>query len=146
MDIHSWPTYLNFFLSKLFFWKKYGSEIPYLPMIWTYVQIFVGFFWISLLRKVNVFFNKDDYGIISSGQVLSSMTSLLPSYLRSFKRLPLCLWPMMTFIWWHGMFPGEMYTNFTLWHIQHPYKISAPRWSGSSLFEFWKLESHKLTN
>ena len=31
------------FLSKLFFWKKYGSEIPYLPTIWTHVQSFVVF-------------------------------------------------------------------------------------------------------
>ena len=29
---------------QIFFLKKYGSEIPYLPMIWTYVQIFVVFF------------------------------------------------------------------------------------------------------
>ena len=43
MDIHSWPTYLKFFV-QTFFWKKYGSEIPYLPTIWTYVQIFVVFF------------------------------------------------------------------------------------------------------
>ena len=32
------------FVVQTFFWKKYGSEIPYLPMIWTYVQIFVVFF------------------------------------------------------------------------------------------------------
>ena len=36
------------FLSKLFFLKNYGSEIPYLPMIWTYVQIFVVFLFGSL--------------------------------------------------------------------------------------------------
>ena len=42
----------NFFV-QTFFWKKYGSEIPYLPMIWTYVQIFVVFFfWISLLSSL----------------------------------------------------------------------------------------------
>ena len=31
-------------MSKLFFWKKYGSEIPYLPTIWTYFQNFLVFF------------------------------------------------------------------------------------------------------
>ena len=34
---------------QTFFLKKYGSEIPYLPKIWTYVQIFVVFFRISFL-------------------------------------------------------------------------------------------------
>ena len=29
---------------KIFVWKKYGSEIPYLPTVWTYVQAFVVFF------------------------------------------------------------------------------------------------------
>ena len=39
---HPYLTYLpRNFLSKLFFLKKYGSEIPYLPTIWTYVQNFV---------------------------------------------------------------------------------------------------------
>ena len=32
------------FFSKLFFLKKYDSEIPYLPKIWTFVQNFVIFF------------------------------------------------------------------------------------------------------
>ena len=42
---HPYLTYLpQNFLSKLFFWKKYGSEISYLPMIWTNVQIFVVFY------------------------------------------------------------------------------------------------------
>ena len=40
------PTYLKIFCPN-FFWKKYGSEIPYLPMIWTYVKIFVSFFYLS---------------------------------------------------------------------------------------------------
>ena len=31
-------------LSKLILWKNYGSEMPYLPTIWTYVQNFVVFF------------------------------------------------------------------------------------------------------
>ena len=31
-------------MSKLFFQKKYGSEIPYLPAVWTHVQTFVVFF------------------------------------------------------------------------------------------------------
>ena len=38
-------------MSKLFFQKKYGLEIPYLPTIWTYVQNFLFFqyriFWIT---------------------------------------------------------------------------------------------------
>ena len=37
------PTLPQKILSKLFFWKKYGSKIPYLPMVWTYVQTFVVF-------------------------------------------------------------------------------------------------------
>ena len=45
------PTLPQQILSKLFFLKKYGSIIPYLPMVWTYVQSFVVFFiWDSLLR------------------------------------------------------------------------------------------------
>ena len=36
------PT-LNIYL-QTFFWKKYGSEIPYLPTIWTYFQNFLVFF------------------------------------------------------------------------------------------------------
>ena len=41
---HAYLTYLpQKFLSKLFFGKKYGWEIPYLPTIWTYVRNFVVF-------------------------------------------------------------------------------------------------------
>ena len=36
------PT-LDIFVQMLF-WKKIGSEIPYLAMVWTYVQTFVVFF------------------------------------------------------------------------------------------------------
>ena len=45
---HPYLTYLpKFFLSKskLFFQKKFGSKVPYLPTVWTYVQNFVGFFY-----------------------------------------------------------------------------------------------------
>ena len=50
---HQYLTYLpQKFLSKLFFWKKYGLEIPYLPTIWTNVQNFVVFFgMLSLVFK-----------------------------------------------------------------------------------------------
>ena len=42
---HPYRTYLSQnFSSKLLLWKKYGSEIPYLPTIWTYDQNFVVFF------------------------------------------------------------------------------------------------------
>ena len=42
---HPYLTYLpQKFLSKLFFGKKYGWEIPYLPTIRTYVRNFVVFF------------------------------------------------------------------------------------------------------
>ena len=42
---HQYLTYLPWkFLSKLYFWQKYGSKIPYLPTVWTYVQTFVVFF------------------------------------------------------------------------------------------------------
>ena len=34
---------LNIYV-QLFIWKKYGSEIPYLPTVWTNVQNFIGFF------------------------------------------------------------------------------------------------------
>ena len=41
---HPYLTYLpQFFLSKLFFQKKFGSKVPYLPTVWTYVQNFVVF-------------------------------------------------------------------------------------------------------
>ena len=41
---HQYLTYLPWkFLSKLFFWQKYGSKMPYLPTVWTYVQTFVVF-------------------------------------------------------------------------------------------------------
>ena len=40
-------------MSKLFFWKKYGSEIPYLPTVWTYVQNFVVFFSSESSPKLN---------------------------------------------------------------------------------------------
>ena len=42
--IKVWTSIADLPSSKLFFWKKYGSEIPYLPMICTYVQFFF-FFW-----------------------------------------------------------------------------------------------------
>ena len=45
------PT-LDIFVPMLF-WKKIGSEIPYLPMVWTYVQIFVGFFICPYFAKVD---------------------------------------------------------------------------------------------
>ena len=42
---HPYLTYLpQIFLSKLFFQKKFGSKVPYLPTVWTYVQNFVVFF------------------------------------------------------------------------------------------------------
>ena len=37
------PTYHKFFCPNFFFWKKFGSKIPYLPTVWTYVQSFVVF-------------------------------------------------------------------------------------------------------
>ena len=41
----SLSTYLlQKILSKLYFWKKYGWRLPYLPIVWTYVQSFVVFF------------------------------------------------------------------------------------------------------
>ena len=43
MDSKSYLPTLNIYLHPSFL-EKYGSEIPYLPMIWTYVQIFVVFF------------------------------------------------------------------------------------------------------
>ena len=43
MDIHIWPTYLKSFCPN-FFLKNHGSEIPYLPTIWTYFQNFLVFF------------------------------------------------------------------------------------------------------
>ena len=48
---HPYLTYLpQIFLSKLFFQKKFGSKVPYLPTVWTYVQNFVVFFiWDPLL-------------------------------------------------------------------------------------------------
>ena len=47
------PTLPQKILSKFFFRKKYGSKIPYLPMVWTYVQSFVVFFiWDSLLSHL----------------------------------------------------------------------------------------------
>ena len=42
-DIFIWPTYPEY-LCQIFFWKKYGSELPYLPTVWTYFQTFVVFF------------------------------------------------------------------------------------------------------
>ena len=34
---HPYLTYLpQIFLSKLFFQKKFGWEVPYLPTVWTY--------------------------------------------------------------------------------------------------------------
>ena len=42
---HTHLTYLPWiFMSKLFLWKKYGSEVLNLPTVWTYVQTFVFFF------------------------------------------------------------------------------------------------------
>ena len=43
---HQYLTYLpSNFLSKPFLRKKkYGCEKPYLPLVWTYVQIFAAFF------------------------------------------------------------------------------------------------------
>ena len=53
---HQHLTYLPWkFMSKLFFWKKYGSKIPYLPTVWTYVQNFCSFFWDPSLRRSNSF-------------------------------------------------------------------------------------------
>ena len=41
---YQYLTYLPWTcLSKLSFWKKYGSKIPYLPTLWTYVQNSVAF-------------------------------------------------------------------------------------------------------
>ena len=49
---HPYLTYLpQKFLSKRFLWKKFGSEISYLPTIWTYVQNFEVYFWNGLLRQ-----------------------------------------------------------------------------------------------
>ena len=41
--LYGYPYLPKRFWSKLFLWKKYGSEIPYLPTIWTYVKNFVFF-------------------------------------------------------------------------------------------------------
>ena len=49
---HQYLTYLPWeFMSKLFFQKKYGSEISYLPADWTYVQTFVVFFLAYMARS-----------------------------------------------------------------------------------------------
>ena len=49
---HPYLTYLpQIFLSKLFFQKKFGWEVPYLPTVWAYVHTFVVFFWDPLLSK-----------------------------------------------------------------------------------------------
>ena len=46
---HPYLTYLpQIFLSKLFFQKKFGWEVPYLPTVWTYVHTFVVFFFGTL--------------------------------------------------------------------------------------------------
>ena len=46
---HPYLTYLpQKILSKLFFRKKFGSKVPYLPTVWTYVQNFVVFFFWTL--------------------------------------------------------------------------------------------------
>ena len=47
------PTLPQKNLSKLFFWKKFGSKTPYLPTVWTYVQSFVVFLFgtLSLLQE-----------------------------------------------------------------------------------------------
>ena len=52
------PIYLPYHMSKLFFWKKFGSKIPYLPTVWTYVQSFLFFFrTLSLTRSISTFSN-----------------------------------------------------------------------------------------
>ena len=46
------PTLPQKKLSKLFFLKKFGSKIPYLPTVWTYVQSFVVFLFGTLSLAV----------------------------------------------------------------------------------------------
>ena len=51
---HQYLTYLPWeFMSKLFFQKKCGSEIPYLPAVWTSVQIFVVCFFAGFPHYLN---------------------------------------------------------------------------------------------
>ena len=53
------PTLPQKNLSKLFFWKKFGSKIPYLPTVWTYVQSFVVFLFGTLsLEKLKILSNQ----------------------------------------------------------------------------------------
>ena len=56
---HPYLTYLpQIFLSKLFFQKKFGSKVPYLPTVWTYVQNFIIFFWNAFLNEHQKRINK----------------------------------------------------------------------------------------
>ena len=60
MDINIWPTYPENLCPNFFFWKKYGSKIPYLPKVWTYVQTFVVFFLLkaSLTKSCQITISK----------------------------------------------------------------------------------------
>ena len=43
MDFPIYLPYHKKICPNFFFWKKFGSKIPYLPTVWTYVQSFVVF-------------------------------------------------------------------------------------------------------
>ena len=56
MDIKIWPTYPENCCPNFFFWQKYGSKIPYLPTVRTYVRTFVVcFFWTLPLETTEIY-------------------------------------------------------------------------------------------
>ena len=46
---------------QTFFLKKYGSKIPYLPKVWTYVQSFVVFLFGTLSLLITQFIQRPDH-------------------------------------------------------------------------------------